>query len=58
MWAPPRSGVGRWIMAHRPASRRENNAASLSSGVMTGPSRCTLWKSVVVARETSGPSRL
>jgi hypothetical protein len=58
MWAPPRSGDGRWIMAHRPSKRRGKSAASLSSGGMTGPSRLTLRKSAVIASETSGPRRL
>ena len=32
MWAQPRSGDGRWIIAQRPPMRRGNSAASLSSG--------------------------
>ena len=58
MWAPPRSGDGRWIIAQRPSKRRGNRAASLSSGGMTGPSRSTVRKSRLIASETSGPRRL
>jgi hypothetical protein len=58
MWAPPRSGDGRWIIAQRPLIRRGNIAASLSSGGMTGPSRLTVRKSRVVASDTRGPRRL
>ena len=36
MWALPRSGDGRWIIAQRPSIRRGKSAASLSSGGMTG----------------------
>ncbi len=58
MWAPPRRGAGRWIIAHRPPKRRGKSAASLSSGGMTGPSRSTVRRSRVIASETRGPRRL
>src|ERR1035437_4598108 len=58
MLAEPRSGDGRWIMAHRPPMRTGRRAASLSSGGMTGPSRRASLKSFVTARDTSGPRLL
>ncbi len=58
MWAPPRSGDGRWIIAQRPSNRCGKRAASLSSGGMTGPIRSTVRKSRVIASDTSGPRRL
>ncbi len=58
MWAPPRSGDGRWIIAQRPPNRIGKSAASLSSGGMAGPRRVTVRKSRVIASETSGPRRL
>ncbi len=58
MWLPMLviAGAGRWMSAHRLSKVTGNSAASLSSGDMITPRRSKVWKSRVVARQTSGPA--